>query len=89
MPEETPQEATARTLDATGLNCPMPLLKAKQALNALEPGDRLHVIATDPGSVRDFEVFSAQSGHALLDSREQDGRYHYLLEKSRPKTTAA
>ena len=76
-------------LDVTGLNCPMPLLKAKQALNALQPGDQLEVIATDPGSMRDFEVFSAQSGHPLLDSRVQDGRYYYLLEKGRPKTTQA
>ncbi len=68
-------------LDATGLNCPMPLLKAKQALNALVAGDRLHVVATDPGSVRDFQVFSEQSGHALLDAREEEGRYYYLLEK--------
>ena len=76
-------------LDVTGLNCPMPLLKAKQALNALQPGDRLEVIATDPGSVRDFEVFSTQSGHPLLHSREENGRYFYLLEKRRPGTTRA
>lgn len=76
-------------LDVTGLNCPMPLLKAKQALNALQPGDHLEVVATDPGSVRDFEVFSAQSGHPLLDSREEGGRYYYLLEKNRPQTTCA
>ena len=75
-------------LDATGLNCPMPLLKAKQALNRMEPGERLQVIATDPGSVRDFQVFSEQSGHPLLQSREQQGRYYYLLEKGRPATTA-
>ena len=76
-------------LDVTGLNCPMPLLKAKQALNALQPGDRLEVVATDPGSVRDFEVFSAQSGHPLLASREEDGRYYYLLRKGPPRTTLA
>ena len=79
----------AAHLDACGLNCPMPLLKAKQALNALQPGDHLQVIATDPGSVRDFEVFSAQSGHPLLESRQEDGRYYYLLQKGRPKTTLA
>ena len=76
-------------LDATGLHCPMPLLKAKQALNALQPGEHLEVVATDPGSVRDFEVFSAQSGHPLLESRQEDGRYYYLLEKGRPNTTFA
>lgn len=68
-------------LDASGLQCPMPLLKAKRALNTLAAGERLRVIATDPGSVRDFEVFAAQSGHKLLESREEDGRYYYLLEK--------
>ena len=78
-----------QVLDVTGLNCPMPLLKAKQALNTLVPGERLQVIATDPGSVRDFRVFSEQSGHALLRSTEEDGRYYYLLEKGRPTTTRA
>lgn len=70
-------------LDACGLQCPMPLLKAKRALNALAGGERLRVVATDPGSVRDFEVFAAQSGNRLLESREEDGRYHYLFEKKR------
>jgi len=68
-------------LDVTGLNCPMPLLKAKKALNELPPGALLRVIATDPASVRDFEVFARQSGHALLESSENDGRYTYLLQK--------
>ncbi len=68
-------------LDVCGLNCPMPLLKAKQALNGLAPGALLRVIATDPGSVRDFEVFAQQSGNALLDSTHIDGRFEYLLRK--------
>ena len=68
-------------LDTTGLTCPMPLLKAKQALNALAPAALLRVYATDPGSVRDFEVFSRQSGHELLESKEQDGVFNYLLKK--------
>jgi len=68
-------------LDVKGLNCPMPLLKAKQALNALDPGQRLEVRATDPGSVRDFEVFSQQSGHKLLESRREGDTYIYVLEK--------
>ena len=74
-------ETTEALLDASGLTCPMPLLKAKKALNGLQPGMLLRVIATDPGSVRDFEVFSAQSGHALLESRQEDGSYFYLLKK--------
>ncbi len=68
-------------LDLSGLKCPMPLLKAKQALNGLEPGARLRVIATDPGSVRDFAVFAQQSGNLLLESVEDAGTFRYLLEK--------
>jgi tRNA 2-thiouridine synthesizing protein A len=68
-------------LDVSGLNCPMPLLKAKQALNKLAGGALLRVIATDPGSVRDFEVFARQSGNALLESKQDDGRFEYLLRK--------
>ena len=71
----------ARVLDVRGLNCPMPLLKAKQALNGMAPAALLKVIATDPGSVRDFEVFARQSGNALLDSQSADGTCTYLLQK--------
>ncbi|HEY6130940.1 MAG TPA: sulfurtransferase TusA family protein [Halioglobus sp.] len=69
-------------VDAMGLACPMPLLKAKRALNAMQVGQRLRVLATDQGSVRDFQVFAEQSGHLLLESSEADGVYTYLLEKS-------
>lgn len=68
-------------LDAKGLQCPMPLLKAKKALNEMNPAQLLRVLATDPGSVRDFEVFSSQSGHALLESRKEGDTYIYLLRK--------
>ncbi|MCB1706839.1 MAG: sulfurtransferase TusA family protein [Halioglobus sp.] len=69
-------------VDATGLACPMPLLKAKRALNAMQAGQQLRVLATDQGSVRDFRVFAEQSGHLLLESGERDGVYTYLLQKS-------
>ncbi len=68
-------------LDAKGLQCPMPLLKAKKALNEMNPEELLRVLATDPGSMRDFEVFSKQSGHALLESRKEGDTYIYLLRK--------
>ena len=68
-------------LDVQGLNCPMPLLKAKQALNRLSAGELLRVKATDPGSVRDFEVFSEQSGNELLDAQTRNDTYVYLLRK--------
>ena len=69
-------------LDAIGLDCPMPLLKAKRALNAMTVGQQLLVRATDKGSVRDFRVFAEQSGHLLLSSEEIDGVYTHVLQKS-------
>lgn len=68
-------------LDVTGLNCPMPLLKAKKALNDMAPESLLKVLATDPGSVRDFEVFAKQSGHALLEASTDGDTYIYVLRK--------
>ena len=69
-------------IDAKGLACPMPLLKAKLALNALESGDTLKVHATDAGSVKDFKTFADLSGHRLLSSEESDGVYSYVLQKA-------
>ncbi|MBQ0795163.1 MULTISPECIES: sulfurtransferase TusA family protein [Zhongshania] len=68
-------------LDAMGLECPLPLLKAKQALNRMASGEVLEVLATDAGSVRDFDVFAKQSGNTLLLSEDNDGTYRYLFEK--------
>lgn len=72
----------AQQLDACGLSCPLPLLKAKQALNRLQPGEVLQVVATDAGSVRDFKAFTDQSGDQLLDSSEDQGKYTYLIRKA-------
>ena len=69
-------------VDATGLECPMPLLKAKRALNAMQVGQQLRVLSTDQGSIRDFRVFAEQSGHLLLASDEAGGVYTYLLQKN-------
>lgn len=74
-------DTEVRELDVKGLDCPMPLLKAKKALNEMAAAQCLRVFATDPGSVRDFEVFARQSGHQLLESTEVDGIYSYLLQK--------
>lgn len=69
-------------LDAMGLDCPLPLLKAKQALNAMQSGQRLRIFASDQGSVRDFQVFAQQSGHRLLESSTlAECHYSYLLQK--------
>ena len=68
-------------LDASGLTCPLPLLKAKQALNRLESGCILQITCTDPGSVRDFDMFCRQSGNQLLSSKEGSGTFQYWLRK--------
>jgi len=70
-----------RILDVKGLNCPMPLLKAKKTLNEMPAAAKLRVLATDPGSVRDFEVFARQSGNTLLEAGEEDGTFVYLIQK--------
>ena len=69
-------------LDATGLNCPLPILRAKKALADMQSGQVLHIIATDPGSVKDFDAFSKQTGNELLESKEDGGKFHFLLKKS-------
>lgn len=68
-------------LDASGLNCPLPILRAKKTLNAMASGQVLHVVATDPGSVRDFDAFAKQTGNTLIDSREEGGKFHFMLKK--------
>lgn len=69
-------------LDASGLNCPLPILRAKKTLNAMSSGQVLHIIATDPGSVKDFDAFAKQTGNALIESREEGGKFHFLIKKS-------
>lgn len=68
-------------VDASGLNCPLPILRAKKALTALESGKVLKVISTDPGSRRDFEAFSRQTGHELLKSEENDKSWNFFLKR--------
>ncbi|MFT7532289.1 MAG: tRNA 2-thiouridine synthesizing protein A [Gammaproteobacteria bacterium] len=69
-------------LDARGLNCPLPILRAKKALNNLTSGQVLKIIATDPGSVKDFEAFANQTGNELMDSSESNGEFHFFMKKS-------
>ena len=68
-------------LDACGLNCPLPILRAKKSLAGMEAGQVLHVIATDSGAVKDFEAFSKKTGNELLQSTEEGGKYFFLLKK--------
>lgn len=69
-------------LDASGLNCPLPLLKAKMELNKLTRGAVLKVIATDAGSQRDFRTFARLAGHTLLREEDEAGVYRYWLKKA-------
>ena len=70
-----------RELDARGLNCPLPILRTKKSLNDMVPGQVLKVLATDPGSVRDFQAFSKQTGNQLLSSTEDKGEFLFLMRK--------
>ena len=72
-----------KTLDAKGLNCPLPVLKAKKSIKGLETGDTLEVLSTDPGSVSDFDSFCKATGDQLLEQAEEsDGVFRFLIQKS-------
>jgi len=69
-------------LDARNLNCPLPILRAKKALNNLATGEVLKIVATDPGAVKDFESFANQTGNELLSSSEEGEEFHFLMKKA-------
>jgi tRNA 2-thiouridine synthesizing protein A len=69
-------------LDTRGLSCPLPVLRARKAMQRLASGALLRVLATDPGTVKDFEAFCRASGHQLVESRTQDDEFHFLLRKA-------
>lgn len=79
MTEQTVQ--FEREVDARGLNCPLPILRTKKALNDMASGQVLRILATDPASVRDFEAFARQTGNQLLQHGEQDGAFFFLLRR--------
>ncbi len=71
-----------KEVDARGLNCPLPILRTKKALADMQSGEVLHVVATDPGSVRDFQAFAKQTGNELLKQIENDQReFEYWLKR--------
>ena len=70
-----------REVDASGLNCPLPILRAKKALSAMQSGEILKVISTDPGSVRDFQAFSRQTGNELMKQVEAEGGWVHILRR--------
>ena len=73
----------AKTLDAKGLNCPLPILRTKKAIAEIEIGEILEVLSTDPGSVSDFQAWAKSTSHELVDSSEKDGVYRYLIKKTK------
>ncbi len=74
-------EATLE-LDTRGLNCPLPILRAKKTLSQMGAGEVLGIVSTDPGSVKDFEAFAAQTGNELLESSEVNGEFHFKVKKA-------
>jgi tRNA 2-thiouridine synthesizing protein A len=70
-----------KELDARGLNCPLPILRAKKALTDLHSGQVLKVLATDPGAVKDFQAFSRQTGHELMSHAEANKEFTFFMRK--------
>jgi len=70
-----------QTLDAKGLNCPLPILKAKKAIMALPVGGTLEVLATDPGAVKDFAAFSRTTGHELIEQSTEGNVFRFVLKR--------
>lgn len=71
-----------QTLDARGLNCPLPILRTKKALTDLGQGDTLAIVSTDPGSLKDMQTFCKQTGHELVSSSTNQGEFEFLIRKN-------
>ena len=69
-------------MDTSGLSCPLPILRARKVLEGMEHGQILRIIATDPGSVQDFEAFAKHTGHHLLDSRQAEGKFLFHIRRA-------
>lgn len=70
-----------KELDARGLNCPLPILRTKKALNEMQSGQVLKIVATDPGSVKDFQAFSKQTGNELLSHAEANKEFTFFMKR--------
>ncbi|RZJ11794.1 MAG: sulfurtransferase TusA family protein [Rubrivivax sp.] len=70
-----------REIDTRGLNCPLPILKAKKALAEMQSGDLLRVVATDPGSMRDFQAFARQTGNELVEQDTAGADFIHVLRR--------
>lgn len=71
-----------QSLDARGLNCPLPILRTKKALSSLSTGDTLAITSTDPGSVKDMQSFCNQTGNELVSTNANQGEFVFLIRKS-------
>jgi tRNA 2-thiouridine synthesizing protein A len=71
-----------KEFDASGMNCPLPIVKTKKQLQDMASGQVLHIIATDPGAVKDFQAFAQQTGNQLLESRQEGNKFFFLLKKA-------
>lgn len=71
------------SLDCSGLNCPLPILRLSKAIGSLSTGDRIEMTATDPGAIRDVQAWSQQTGNTLIESRQDAQRYTFLIAKGR------
>ncbi len=74
---------TNKTVDARGLNCPLPILRTKKALHEVPVGGMLEVLASDPGSMSDFEAFARQTGDELVSAEKMDAHYRYVIRRLR------
>jgi TusA-related sulfurtransferase len=70
-----------KDLDTRGLNCPLPILKAKKALADMTTGEVLRVVSTDPGSMRDFQAFARQTGNELVEQTESNAEFIHVLRR--------
>ncbi|MBI4987014.1 MAG: sulfurtransferase TusA family protein [Rhodocyclales bacterium] len=70
-----------KELDARGLNCPLPILRAKKSLAEMQTGQVLRIMATDPGSVKDFAAFAKQTGNELLSSAENNKEFEFYMKR--------
>ena len=70
-----------KEIDTRGMNCPLPILKAKKALAEMQTGEVLKVVATDPNSTRDFQAFARQTGNELLEQSQHDVEYIHFLRR--------
>jgi len=80
-PQRTDNMQTHKEIDTRGLNCPLPILKAKKVLTKMLSGQLLKVIATDPGSTRDFQAFAKQTGNELVEQQTQGDEFIHILRR--------